>query len=189
MKLDFYSPFKYSFCMIKTKIRFFFLFLFLSVSPFVFAFENEPDGFRGIVWGTNISQLKDMEFVKVDPKTGIKLYKRKKDNMSIGNANLDAIYYGFLDDKFYAVIAQTLFFTDFEELKKACFENFGKGEQPRLYYDEFFWDGEKVKISLIYDRTSINGTLMIVSKELDKFLKNNKLMEQDIKQKNKPQGF
>jgi hypothetical protein len=154
-----------------------------------FAFENEPDGFRGIVWGTDISQLKDLEFVKVDPKTGIKLYKRKKDNMIIGNANLDAIYYGFYENKFYAVVAQTLFFTDFEELKKACFENFGKGNQPRLYFDEYFWDGEKVKISLIYDRAAINGTLMIVSKELDRVLKENKSKEQNKTQKNKPQGF
>ncbi len=166
-----------------------FILYFSFYTPLVVAFQNEPDGFRGIIWGTDISQLKDMEFVKVDPKTGIKLYKRKKDNMTIGNANLDAIYYGFFDNKFYAVIAQTLFFTDFEELKKACFENFGKGEQPRLYFDEYFWDGEKVKISLIYDRASINGTLMIVSKELDRFLKNYKQEEQERKQKNIPQGF
>ncbi|MCX7769820.1 MAG: hypothetical protein N2202_01930 [Proteobacteria bacterium] len=154
-----------------------------------YSFENEPDGFRGIVWGTDISQLKDMEFVKVDPKTGIKLYKKKKDNMTIGNANLDALYYGFFENKFYAVIAQTMFFTDFEELKRACFENFGRGEKPRLYYDEYFWDGEKVKISLIYDRSAIIGTLMIVNKELDKMVKDNRPKEQDIKTKNKPQGF
>lgn len=168
------------------KVVFLFLYIFLSTN--IYAFENEPDGFRGIVWGTDISQLKDMEFVKVDPKTGIKLYKRKKDNMTIGNANLDAIYYGFFDNKFYVVIAETLFFTDFEELKKACFENFGKGEQPRLYFDEYFWNGEKVKISLIYDRSSINGTLMIVSKELEKFIKDNKPKEENKKPR-KPQGF
>lgn len=177
--------------MSKTALKFVSLFLYISFAlSFVHAFENEPDGFRGIVWGTDISQLKDMEFIKVDPKTGIRLYKRKKDNMKIGNANLDAIYYGFFNNKFYVVIAETLFFTDFEELKRACFENFGKGDQPRLYFDEYFWDGEKVKISLIYDRASINGTLMIVSKELEKFTtQNNKSKEPDIKQKNKPQGF
>jgi hypothetical protein len=167
----------------------FILIILLSLlSSVSYAFENEPEGFRGITWGTDIKDLKDMEFVKVDPKSGIKLYQKKKDNLTIGDAKLDAIYYGFYNDKFYLVIAQTMFFTDFEELKKACFENFGKGEQPRLYYDEYFWDGEKVKISLVYDRSAINGMLMIVSKEFEKYLKNNnKDKEQKIKKK--PQGF
>jgi len=166
-------------------ILIFFLSLLFSVS---FAFENEPEGFRDITWGSDIKDLKDMEFVRLDPKTGIKLYQKKKDNLMIGNAKLDAIYYGFYNDKFYVVIAQTLFFTDFEELKKACFEYFGKGEQPRLYYDEYFWDGERVKISLVYDRYAINGTLMIVSKELEKYIKNNEHNKQQ-KIKKKPQGF
>lgn len=168
-----------------------FVFVLVVLSPqLILAFENEPDGFRGITWGTHINQLKDLEFVKIDEKTGISLYKKKKENLTIGNAKLDVIYYGFYDDKFYAVIAQTLFFTDFEELKKACFENFGKGKQPRLYYDEYFWDGEKAKISLIYDRTAINGTLMIVSKELEKYIKDNKTQEErEIKNNKKPQGF
>lgn len=170
-------------------VTFSFIFLFLSLNPML-AFENEPHGFRGIIWGTDIKDIKDMEFIKTDSKTGLKLYKRKNDNMTIGRANLDVILYGFYNDKFYAVIAQTLFFSDFEELKRACFENFGKGLQPRFYYDEYFWDGDKVKISLIYDRNAINGTLMIVSKILYELQKADpKVDTPTLKQEKKPQGF
>ena len=47
--------------------------LFISLLPFfvfqaffnftALAFQNEPDGFRGIKWGTNISELPDMVLV------------------------------------------------------------------------------------------------------------------------------
>ena len=31
---------------------------------------SEPDGFRGIKWGTDISTLKDMEYLGIDPSYG-----------------------------------------------------------------------------------------------------------------------
>ncbi len=43
---------------------------------------SEPDGFRGIKWGTDISTLKGMKLIKDDGPE--KYYQKKDDNMTIG---------------------------------------------------------------------------------------------------------
>jgi hypothetical protein len=50
---------------VKTKILMAALFVLIPLS--VNAFKNEPDGFRGIKWGTNIKDLKDMKLVIYSP--------------------------------------------------------------------------------------------------------------------------
>jgi len=67
-----------------------------------FKLGSEPDGFRGIKWGTEISTLKDMVFVMAIDKD-VKRYERKRDELKMGKAKLDYIQYEFRKGKFYLV--------------------------------------------------------------------------------------
>ena len=61
---------------------------------------SEPDGFRGIKWGTEISTLKDMVFVMAIDKD-VKRYERKRDELKMGKAKLDYIQYEFRKGNFF----------------------------------------------------------------------------------------
>jgi len=71
----------------------FLLIISVWVSLPAFAFQNEPDGFRGIKWGTNISELPDMSLS--EDYGNSKFYLRKGEKLKIGDADIDRIGYGF----------------------------------------------------------------------------------------------
>ena len=91
---------------------------------------SEPDGFRGIKWGTPVNEIKDLEY-KHTMKDGRKVYIRIGDKMQIGNAQLDTIWYSFLDDKFYSVFVSTKK-GHCNELLAAVVSTFGEGYRTRF---------------------------------------------------------
>ena len=88
---------------------------------------SEPDGFRGIKWGTEITTLKDMEKVKEDKSSDSDLvwYTRKGDTLAIGKAKLENISYSFWVGNFESVWIDFEGDENFETLKKELFERFG----------------------------------------------------------------
>ena len=70
-----------------------------------FAFQNEPDGFRGVKWGTNIKALKDMKYFT--GKGEFTMYRRNNDKMQIGGAKLARILYVFWNNGFSSCIVMT----------------------------------------------------------------------------------
>ena len=56
--------------------------------------SSDPDGFRGIKWGTEISALNDMEKVEEDQSSNKDLvwYTRKGDTLAIGEARFKNIF-------------------------------------------------------------------------------------------------
>ena len=85
---------------LKKFIAVLFLLVILS-SPAVAA--DAPKSMRGIKWGTPLSALKDMVY---NDSIGdrLKLYTRRNDNMHVGNVELGAVFYNFLDGKFSGLI-------------------------------------------------------------------------------------
>lgn len=113
--------------------------MFISVYPSnVFSFQNEPDGFRGIKWGTDISTLKGMKYIETDPRYGVKLFVREGDQLTIGSAQVDKLIYGFWNSFFCDVNIFAKDFISWIGLKDACFEKFGPGAKWR---DCYFWEG------------------------------------------------
>jgi len=137
-----------------------------------FSFENEPDGFRGIKWGTNISTLRGMTYVATQKfPGGIKVYTRQGDNLEIGGANLESISYGFWGEKFLMAIATTKGFSNWQPLQKATFAKFGKGYQSNKYIESYFWNGPITIITLSYSEISRDGALTMISSELNNQVK------------------
>jgi len=145
--------------------------------------RSEPDGFRDIKWGTEISTLKDMEKTEQDksPNNALVWYKRKGDTLAMGKANLENIFYSFWMGTLESVWIDFKGDENFETLKKELFEQFGKvleseelmrkmdsraGREPSTikHYEEFYaWWGKKSEMTLTYSRDRHRGTLSIGS--------------------------
>jgi hypothetical protein len=120
-------------------------------------FQNEPDGFRGIKWGTNISELNDMLVVESGKDT--LYYGRKNDNMKIGDVDIDQISYGFYKSRFFVVLVEYSGYSSFTKLKKILFDQYGKAEQPNQLMERYFWPGGTVDIYFDYNEMSKNGNV------------------------------
>ena len=66
------------------------------------SYQNEPEDFRGIKWGQNIGELKNMQLVSKD-KRGVSTYLRNNDSLTFGEAQLKRVRYLFWQNKFSEV--------------------------------------------------------------------------------------
>jgi len=126
-------------------------------SVYSFSYQNEPDGFRGIKWGSDIKTLQGMKLVE-DHKDA-KYYIRKVDKLKIGEAGLKSIAYGFHKDRFYFVYIRFNSITNFSSIKETLFEQYGAGVQDNKSKEEYVWLGGDVNISLQYNDVSQKGKI------------------------------
>jgi len=145
------------------KIRYFVLFVVLmgafgfsqpADQPVNFKPGSEPDGFRGIKWGTHISTVNDM--VQVWENGDRKFYTRKGECLEIGGAKLHQIIYVFWQERLMEVRVSILKNYDgsrdelvnFNIVKDICFEQFGERKTPVLAREQYAWMGEKTWVHL-----------------------------------------
>lgn len=131
----------------------FFIFLALLVSREVQAgesFPNEPDGFRGIAWGTPLSENKN-EMIYVKSNVGIDIFSRRNSKMSIGDASLFELHYGYSKNGFMVVYIKTADKENASLLRKEIKEHFGPGP----------WDGRTGTIVPLRDGASIYSTVLM----------------------------
>lgn len=64
-----------------------------------------PDGnsFRGIAWGTDISQMPDMSRTEGGSWPGLHYYSRQGDRLAFGGASLASLKYAAFNDRFFRV--------------------------------------------------------------------------------------
>lgn len=131
--------------------------LFVILSASVFAYENEPDDFRGIKWGTRIEELPDMELALDGGK--LKAYTRKRDKMMLEEAEVNSVHYIFYKEQFYCVHIDFEGFSNFNKIRDVFFSIYGKPEGRQVHYRHFSWAGEKASITLDYDVLTERGEL------------------------------
>jgi hypothetical protein len=141
----------------KLGTRLFLLIISVYVAIPAFAFQNEPDGFRGIKWGTNISELTDMLVVESGKDT--LYYARKTDNMKIGDADIGQISYGFYKNRFFVALVEYKGYVSFTKLKAILFDQYGKPEQPNQPMENYFWVGGTVDIYFDYNDMLKSGNV------------------------------
>lgn len=126
-----------------------------------FAFENEPDGFRGLKWSD--SPTEDMEYIFESKATG-KAYVRPADKMSIGNAQFYMIGYGFYGkpERFFSVSCFFRGEENYDLLKIICEGKFGEATEEGWLY-ELIWQGQGSCIILDYDLIEEEGYLTLAS--------------------------
>lgn len=131
------------------------LFSFMLLVSFdVNAYNNEPQGFRGIKWGDTF----DAHGVEMslqessDEELGVKYFNRKNDKLQIGEAKFDGIVYRYKNDKFTGVIGiVTQGSLNRINMKAALQTQFGAGFQPNKYINEYKWVGKTTYIQLLCD--------------------------------------
>ncbi len=132
--------------------------MILALSAGAFAFQNEPDGFRGLKWGDPVGE--DMEYILTI--AGTKRYALPDDKMYLGDVSLYRIRYIFFEDRF---MAATLSFKGRENyglLERICKERYGEEEVDEGFY-ELTWYGQKSFIMVVYDIVEEKGYLGIIS--------------------------
>ena len=143
----------------------------LLISSFAFAEwgigekpGTEPDGFRGIKWGTSIDDLAGMEYYRTDSSYGgTQVYTKKNEDLKIGAANLKLVEYSFWQGKFCSGRIYTVGSTNWYGLKEATFEKFGAGYQDNKYIKTFDWFGTRTMMMLEYSEITEQGTLFLFS--------------------------
>lgn len=155
--------------------------------------QREPDGFRGIKFGTDISALEDMVFVRKRiveggyawtgkhrdllgmaeeyPDWETKVYVRKNEIMQIGNVPLDKIEYFFWEGKFcYVELICNDPYNDVR-LTRICSEQFGprsaglstNAELCRVWGST--WVGEKTIVDLDIGGVQVGRTTVEAAEE------------------------
>jgi hypothetical protein len=142
----------------------FLLIITFCITTPAFAFQNEPDGFRGIKWGTNISELRDMGLVEdVDD---LKYYSRKDDKMKLGDTDIEQIRYGFYKDRFYTVKISFSEFSNFTRLKATFIDQYGLGYKLYSKLEDYSWVGSTVSIVMDYNEILGKGRIIFFFKPI-----------------------
>jgi hypothetical protein len=133
--------------------------------------NSEPDGFAGIKWSTEFSEVKsDMVELRsvinpTEPDVKIKIYYTKKgDNLKMGEAQIDKIEYGFFRGKFAEVQITATGSGNFNHLKKVLFEKYGTVDKP--VQGLYPWNGSVTRIALRYDEPTKTSSLTISSTKI-----------------------
>ena len=113
------------------------------------AFENEPDNFRGIKWGTTLTDLPHMVIQRTRGEEEI--CRRKNDKMQIGNATLDTLEYAFYKKRFYAVFIKYKGHANYLSLMDTLSYVYGKYDGTGIpVVTSFYWEGATVTVRFRY---------------------------------------
>lgn len=128
------------------------------------SYQNEPDGFRDLKWGSPSASLKDLHYILKDGD-GTKYYDRQKDKLKIGEAKLTGLLYGFWGGKLYTILAKFKGYREWEIIKGSLFEKFGEG-RPLGSRNAFGWKGDKTLIIAEFNDSSLEGSLAMYSSKI-----------------------
>ena len=102
--------------------------------------STEPDGFRGLKWGTEFSPSLGMLWLRDDSSYGgIKVYRKAGEELKIGGADIKSIEYGFWNGKLCNVSVHVERYVNWEALKAACSEKFGHMYQDNQFVEMYTW--------------------------------------------------
>jgi hypothetical protein len=120
-------------------------------------YPNEPDGFRAIKWGMDISKMDGFQKIPLDKATVYErdvqfyylaqdLYMNKKENLVFGEEKVKNIGYYVFDGKLVAVKINSDNYSTFSTLKDALIIKYGKPRETELPIE--YSDGQKSGIEL-----------------------------------------
>lgn len=122
------------------------------------AMNNEPDDFRGMLWSIDISELSGMRLIAAEGD--MKFYEKQNENLTIGNAKVSKIVYGFYKDSFYSLFIYYDGIINFSKLKDIYVEKYGEAYHPNEYINRFSWSGTNLDILLTFDDILKNGRIV-----------------------------
>ncbi len=133
-------------------------------------------GFRNLPWGTKLVTLTD--FVELETDSGIKdvkEYKRKNENLTLGQADLQSIVYAFWRDRFFTVTIRAEREENFHALRDFSINQFGKNYHDDKTGKKYLWSNALTDVMLKFNEKDQTGVLWMRSKEIDRLYKLTKL--------------
>jgi hypothetical protein len=144
----------------------------LIFAPVLTSLAGEMEGFRGMHWGTPITEIrksKKLVMKQDNGRDGFVFYSIMNDSLRFGGVNATAIRYFFWKDKFAGVVIFATGELDFDVLKVSTEEKFGLGMTGIGPAGEeiISWDGEATVATLSYERATGKGKLVLFSRMLN----------------------
>ena len=135
---------------------------------YTFKQGTEPDGFRGLKWGTDITTLDPLHTMEVIAIVGpFVFYKKNKEDLHLVNVELNNIIYEFWNGKFSGVIIKVKGERQFQVLKNYCFARFGEGQRSKILeqmnVQDFYYNGVRTRMYLKYSDLEHEGELSLYS--------------------------
>jgi hypothetical protein len=129
-------------------IRFVFLLLSFILSATAAAFQNEPEGFRGLLWASPIEAVADeMEVVQKSGETA--MYRRVGDRMQLGDVTLRDLRYVYFRGRLSGVTMSTEGVENREAIIRVFSAQYGPGRQSNRYINNFVWLGGGATVGLL----------------------------------------
>jgi hypothetical protein len=113
---------------------------------------------KGIKLGANISDLPDMVLMGAVPG-GKRVYTRKGEKKKIGDANIEAVMYGFYKDRLEDVQIHFRSPANFARLKELLFQVCGQSSQRIRSLESYHWYGKQVSMFLAYNKILGKGAI------------------------------
>jgi hypothetical protein len=82
-----------------------------------------------------------------------KVYFRPRDELTIGEAHVDRLVYGFYKNRLGSVLIETKGFSDSRALLDVLRQAYGYGSKPNQFMEHSIWRGARVIVS--YDENSL----------------------------------
>lgn len=111
------------------------------------AFENEPRGYGGLLWGTKAAEVPDLQFIR--DEGNVRYYVRRGDTMTFGRAALGGVEYGFHDGELARVRLAVRDLLNFVYLREGAFRVYGQGKELIPHTERYYWDGFETRIELL----------------------------------------
>jgi len=127
---------------------------------------DEKNGFREYKFGIDTSAIPNLKLTETDNTGLTRFYEKTDEKLSIGDAEIESIAYGFYKGQFYSVLIKTKGYSNSKALLEMMRELYGKGYQSNQFIETYIWFGKLVNAS--YDENSItrDATVYFTSKSI-----------------------
>jgi hypothetical protein len=124
---------------------------------------SEPDNFRNIKWGADVSTVSGLR--QIAGEGDLILYERAGDQLQMGEVRLDQVIYGFYKGRFYMGM---VYFpaVGFKRIEEMLTGRLGKPAQPDNTPSKLIWDGETVSVLLTLADSSDQARLVYLYKPI-----------------------
>ncbi len=116
------------------------------------AMNNEPADFRGIPWGAPIENHQS-DLVALADNGDLAYFRRPKDEMSWGGAEIQKISYRFYKGKFSGTTLQLFGVGNQKAITEKLFGLYGPPEQPNKRVPRYVWSGDQATVILFCEIT------------------------------------
>lgn len=135
--------------------------IFLILGAYILGFWGVASGetfesFRGIQWGADRKEVSGL--IAGPQRENVEVYTRNE-NKSIGDIEVESIYYLFYKGKFGAAMINFQGGSRFSILKEALRQKYGTEEKPDVSVEKYRWDLTDLKIILSFSPGKESGSI------------------------------